>query len=156
MIATNIIKTGNEINPTNYLLKKITKLDRSKDIKTNLLKCHHALENICDFYFQLKHPDIDYENEIDRSKAFISLKTLEKYRSDCFEQVELYYREDEPNFKFIGTTSIRIVYEQLEISISIKIERIEHAYMILGKKYIEHKSEVEPLLEQLLEKINKL
>jgi len=81
---------------------------------------------------------------------------LENYRSDCFEQLELYYREDEPNFKFIGTTSIRIVYEQLEISISIKVERIEHAYMTLGSKYVEQKSEVEPLLEQLLEKINKL
>ncbi len=156
MIATNIIKTGNEIKPTKYLLKKTTKQDRSKDIKANLLKCHRALENICNFYIQLKHSDIEYENEVDRSKAFISLKTLENYRSDCFEQLELYYMEDAPIYKYLGATSIRIVYEQLEISISIKVERIEHVYMTLGNKYVEQKSEVESLLEQLLEKINKL
>ncbi len=156
MIATNIIKTGNEIKSSNYLLKKTNKQDRSKGIKSNLLRCHRALKNICSFYFQLQYPDIEYENEVGRTKAFISLKTLEKYRSDCFEQLELYYKEDEPKYKYIGTTSIKIVYEQLEISISIKIERIEHVYMTLGNKYVEHKSEVEPLLAQLLEKISKL
>ena len=153
MIAVNIIKNSDKIQPTNYLTKEIITGTYDEALKSKLLKCYKALTNVCDFYFQIKQPEIEFEKKIDRSEAFISLKTLEKFKDDCFEHLSLYYNEDEALLKHFGPTTIKIVYIQLDIYISLNGDYIDYISMTLNNNYVEEKSEIEPLLEQLRIKI---
>ncbi len=154
MIAANIIKSIDKIQPTNYLTKEIMTGTYDETLKSKLLKCYDALTNICDFYIQINQPEIEFEKKIDRSEVFISLKTLEKFQSECFEYLTLYYNEDKALLKHFGPTTIKIVYNQLDIYISLNGDYIDHINMNLGNKYVEEKSEIESLLEQLQNKIN--
>ena len=128
---------------------------KNKILKDKLVKCYNAFHTICNYYFQANFPERYPDEEISQNELTIALKLLNRFRDECLEHLALLYEQNDSLLKYLGPTTINIIFDPLNIYVSLKNSNgLNPIYLSINSKNVEKKSEIEPILKKLLNKIN--
>ncbi len=122
-------------------------------LKDKLKKCYNAFCTICNYYFQKKISE-RYEN-VNQNQFIIALKLLEKFKDECLEHLAFVFEQDKSLMKYFGSTNIKIIFDPLDINMSLNNSNgLNPIFMNINGKTVEEKSEIDPILKKLLNRIN--
>jgi len=159
--GTSFYRDGSYTRPmTEEIRVKIRELlilfNREKipsELMNSLSKCYNSIEKLCNFQFKnIRYKDIIHRNAIEKI-----LVLLDKYKKELVEHLDLYFEvKRSSKFSMDFITTYKILLNELEITIHMRVDYIADVFMHLNNQLIIDQIEIKPFLIKLKKKLNLL
>lgn len=115
-------------------------------LKPSILRCYQAIEKLCNFQFEnIPYKDVIHRNKIEKIRIL-----LEKYKEELVEHLDLLVVVNpRKNFGIRFIDGYVFTLNELEITISMRLDFIANVFMRLDGKSLIDQTEIKPFLLKL-------